>query len=100
MKTVIENVFSAVVEQLVARGYLKLENYFVDGSKVEADANKHKGVWEKRRKRYEQNVKTKIKELLQVIEAENAQEQAEYGEKDLESKGRRRLWGGNCPGFA
>ena len=87
MKGVIEAVFSAVVEQLVEKGYVKLEDYFVDGSKVEADANKHKVVWEKRRQRYEQNVKTKIKELLQVIEAENAQEEAEYGEKDLESKG-------------
>ena len=87
MKTVIDEVFSLVVEQLVAKGYIKLENYFVDGSKVEADANKHKVVWEKRRARYEGNVKAQIKELLAVIEAENAQEQAEYGEKDLESKG-------------
>ena len=87
MKEVIEEVFSAVVEQLVSKGYVKLENYFVDGSKIEADANKHKVVWEKRRKRYEGNVKAKIKELLQVIEAENEKEEAEYGEKDLESKG-------------
>ena len=87
MKGVIEDVFSAVVEQLVAKKYLKLENYFVDGSKVEADANKHKVVWEKRRKRYEGNVKKQIQELLQVIEAENEKEEAEYGEKDLESKG-------------
>lgn len=87
MKAVIETVFSAVVEQLVAKNYIKLENYFVDGSKVEADANKHKVVWEKRRKRYEGNVKKQIQELLQVIEAENEKEEAEYGEKDLESKG-------------
>ena len=87
MKAVIETVFSAVVEQLVAKNYIKLENYFVDGSKVEADANKHKVVWEKRRKRYEGNVKKQIKELLQVIEAENEKEEAEYGENDLESKG-------------
>ena len=87
MKEVIEDVFSAVVEQLVVKGYVKLENYFLDGSKIEADANKHKVVWEKRRKRYEGKVKAKIKELLQVIEAENTKEEAEYGEKDLESKG-------------
>ncbi|MDV7399252.1 IS5/IS1182 family transposase, partial [Arthrospira platensis SPKY1] len=87
MKAVIDEVFSLVVEQLVARGYIKLENYFVDGSKIEADANKHKVVWEKRRARYEGNLKAQIKELLAVIEAENAREQAEYGEKDLESKG-------------
>lgn len=87
MKGVIEEVFAAVVEQLVAKGYVKMENYFVDGSKIEADANKHKVVWEKRRQRYEGRVRKQIKELLQVIEAENEKEQAEYGEKDLESKG-------------
>jgi transposase len=87
MKGVIDEVFSAVVEQLVAKGYIKLENYFLDGSKIEADANKHKVVWEKRRKRYEGDVRVKIQELLAVIEAEHAKEEAEYGEKDLESKG-------------
>jgi len=87
MKGVIADVFTAVVEQLVAKGYVKLENYFVDGSKIEADANKHKVVWEKRRKRYEGQVRKQIKELLEVIEAENAKEEAEYGERDLENKG-------------
>ena len=86
MKEVIEEVFSAVVEQLIAGGYVKLENYFLDGSKIEADANKHQVVWAKRKERYERNVKAKIKELLQVIEAENEREEAEYGEQDLESK--------------
>jgi transposase len=60
MKGVIAEVFSAVVEQLVAQGYLKLENYFLDRSKIEADANKHKVVWEKRRKRYEGRVKAQV----------------------------------------
>ena len=87
MKAVIGEVFGAVVEQLVEKGYVKLENYFVDGSKIEADANKHKVVWEKRRKRYTEGVKGKIAELLKEIEAENEQEEAEYGEKDLEIKG-------------
>ena len=36
MKGVIEEVFSSVLELLVEEGYVKLENYFVDGSKVEA----------------------------------------------------------------
>lgn len=87
MKAVIDEVFSAVLEQLITNGYVKLENYFLDGSKIEADANKHKVVWEKRKERYKQSVKAQIKELLAVIEAENAAEEAEYGERDLEEKG-------------
>ena len=52
MKTVIEDVFSAVLEFLVAVGHVKLEHYFLDGTKIEADANKHKVVWAKRRENY------------------------------------------------
>jgi transposase len=87
MKAVIAEVFSAVVEYLIAGGYIKLENYFLDGTKIEADANKHKVVWEKRKNRYEQNVKAQIKELLKVIDEENEKEEAEYGDRDLEAKG-------------
>src|SRR5512138_399695 len=87
MKGVIGEVFSSVVEYLVAEGYVKLEDVFVDGSKVEADANKHKVVWAKRKDRYEKRVKEQIGEVLEQIEKANAEEQAEYGERDLEEMG-------------
>ena len=87
MKAVIGEVFGAVVEYLVAAGYVKLENLFVDGSKIEADANKHKVVWAKRKERYEKQVKEQVWELLQEIENANDAEQARYGEKDLEEMG-------------
>ena len=83
----IGEVFGAVVEYLVEAGYVKLENLFVDGSKIEADANKHKVVWAKRKERYEKRVKEQIQELLKEIENANDAEQAEYGEKDLEEMG-------------
>ena len=44
MKPVIDQVFGAVVEYLVEEGYVQLEHYFLDGTKVEANANKHKVV--------------------------------------------------------
>ena len=87
MQPVIAEVFSAVVEYLVAGGYVKLENYFADGTKIEADGNKHKVVWAKRKKRYEKGVKEQVNELLKQIEAENEAEEAEYGERDLEEMG-------------
>jgi transposase len=52
MKAVIGDVFAAVLEYLVDAGHVKLENYFVDGTKIEANANKHKVVWAKRRDKY------------------------------------------------
>jgi transposase len=87
MKGVIEEVFTAVVEYLVAEGLVKLEHYFLDGSKLEADANKHKVVWAKRRATYDKRVKEQIKELLKQIEQENEDEEAEYGDDDLEELG-------------
>jgi transposase len=87
MKGVIGKVFNAVVEYLVAEGYVKLEDLFVDGSKIEADANKHKVVWAKRKERYEKRVKEQIQELLEQIEQANEDEQADYGERDLEEMG-------------
>ena len=87
MKEVIGEVFSEVVEYRVDEGYVKLENVFVDGTKIEADANKHKVVWAKRKERYQKRVKEQIQELLEQIEKANEEEQAEYGERDLEEMG-------------
>jgi hypothetical protein len=87
MKAVIEEVFGAVLEYLVAAGQVKLEHYFLDGTKIEADANKHKVVWAKRRENYHKRVQEQIKELLKQIEQVNEDEQAEYGDDDLEELG-------------
>jgi ribosomal protein S20 len=94
MKTVIDDIFAAVMEYLVEQGYVKLENYFLDWTKIEANANKHKVVWEKRTHRYKGRVQQKIQELLQEIDEVNAAENAEYGDKDLEEKGSRGPDGG------
>lgn len=40
MKSVLENVFTAVLQFLVESGYVKLDHYFVDGTKIEANANR------------------------------------------------------------
>jgi len=87
MRQVIEEVFSAVLEYLIAEGHVKLENYFVDGTKVEADANKHKVVWAKKRENYQRRVQEQIKGLLKQIEEVNEEEQEEYGDEDLEEMG-------------
>jgi transposase len=84
MKEVIEEVFTSVLELLVAEGYVKLENYFVDGTKVEANANRHKVVWAKSRAKYQERLREKVQELLKEIDAVNAAEDEEYGDKDLD----------------
>jgi transposase len=87
MQGVIDAVFAEVLQYLVEAGYVQLEHYFVDGTKIAADANQDKVVWAKRTARYQQRVCEQIGELLRQIEQVNADEQAEYGDADLAERG-------------
>jgi transposase len=87
VKDVIEDIFTSVLELLIEEGYVKLDNYFLDGTKMEANANKYSWVWAKNTKRYKQKLHEKVKELIVQIEQVNETENAEYGERDLEEMG-------------
>jgi transposase len=87
LRGVIDEVFGSMVFFLLDHGYIDLEQYFVDGTKLRADSNKHKVVWAKNTKRYKQKVQQKINEMLAEIERTNAQEQERYGERNLEELG-------------
>ena len=52
MKGEAREVFTGVLELLIEEVYGKLENYFVDGTKIGADANMHKVVWAKKTAKY------------------------------------------------
>ncbi len=45
IKDVLEHIFTGVLQLLVESGHVKLEHYFVDGTKIEANANKYTFVW-------------------------------------------------------
>ena len=87
MKDVILDVFSEVVELLIAQKYIKLDNYFLDGTKIEANANKYSWVWGKSTKRYKEKLREKCKELFAAAELANQEENAEYGDENLEELG-------------
>ena len=87
MKDIIGEVFGIVLELLIEQGHVKLEDYFVDGSKLAANARQHSAVWAKNTQRYKQGVQEKIGELLEEIEAVNQAEQEAYGDQDLPEMG-------------
>ena len=91
VKATIGEIFAGVLAILVEGGYIKLENYSVDGTKVEANASKYSFVWAKNAKRYQEQVQAKVAELLETIEQINAAEDAEYGENDLPERGGSKL---------
>jgi len=87
MRGVMEEVFGAVVELLIEEGYIKLEHYFVDGTKIEANANRYRAVWAKNTQRYKAQLQEKIRGLLDEIARVNDAENEEYGDRDLEEMG-------------
>ena len=84
LRGVMESVFAAVTDLLLEKGCVRLEDYFVDGTKIEANAGKYSYVWAKSTKRYKRQVKEKIHQLLREAEAENEAENAKYGDRDLD----------------
>ena len=89
LKEKIEKVFASVLELLIEKGFIKFENYFLDGTKIEADANKYSYIWGKSTKQYKERLQRQIRELLDKIDEINDKENAEYGDSDLEELGER-----------
>jgi len=74
-------------------GYVSLDNYFLDGTKIEANANKYSFVWKKTVVKQKEKLEQKIiKEILDYADKINEEEEKKYGDKDLEemAKGKDR----------
>ena len=63
LKDSIEEIFVSTVKLLNRKGYVSLEKYFVDGTKIESAANKYTFVW---KKAVEKNERTFIPHLENV----------------------------------
>lgn len=87
MRGMVEQVFTFVVSILIEHGHIKMENYFLDGTKIEANANKYSFVWKKATKTFKARLQEQIAELLDHIEDVNEEENRSYGERDLEELG-------------
>lgn len=87
LKETLGRVFGAMVEMLLEAGLIRLEDCFVDGTKIEANANKYSFVWKRSVQKNKTKVKKKINELLKHIDEVQEQENREYGDRDLEEMG-------------
>jgi transposase len=83
MKDVLETVFAAVLDLLVKEGYIKLEHYFLDGTKIEANANRYTFVWKKAVNKHHAKLQEKVKDLFEKIEELEKEEDRQYGGRDL-----------------
>lgn len=87
LKDSIDTLFGSTLELLIEAKLVKIEDYFQDGTTLEADANKHSYVWKKNVKRNKAKLQERIKDLIKHIDAINKKEDEEYGDRDLEEVG-------------
>ncbi|MED0658863.1 transposase [Bacillus smithii] len=67
MKALMDELFEAMIQKLIEENYITMEHYFLDGTKIEANANKYSFVWKKSTLKFEAKLREKIHETLQYI---------------------------------
>lgn len=79
-----EDLFYQLVKKLHKRGEIKYEHLFVDGTKIEANANKYSFVWKKSTNKYQDRLEKKIEAFLPALhERYGISGSAEDAEKHL-----------------
>jgi Transposase and inactivated derivatives len=87
LKDTIEDLFKELLLFLLDHGYVRIEDYFTDGTTFTADANRHQVVWKKNSERYKAIAEVKCQELFKEIDQLNAAEESKYGDRDLQEMG-------------
>lgn len=84
LKDVIEEVFVATAKLLQAKGYIKLENYFIDGTKIESAAGKYTFVWKRATDTNNRKLDDKLKAFVRAINDVNDDETKILGDNDID----------------
>jgi transposase len=81
LKGVLKEVFSQVVHLLIDHGHVTLKEVYLDGTKIEANANRYTFVWGRAIKTSKERIKKQLKELWSYAE-KVAKEELENNEPD------------------
>ncbi|WNS44191.1 hypothetical protein [Paenibacillus sp. MMS20-IR301] len=76
-----------MLQFLADEKYVSLEHYFVDGTKIEANANRYTFVWGKAVSRHKAKLQEKVQALFEGIEAAEKQEEQEHRGQELSELG-------------
>ncbi|MRN56630.1 transposase [Paenibacillus monticola] len=87
MKDVLQTVFTTVLEFLADEKYISLDHYFIDGTKIEANANRYTFVWGKAVSKHKVKLQEQVHALFANIEAAEDQEEHECLGRDLPELG-------------
>src|ERR1039457_3736277 len=75
----LQGLFDQVLQIALQAGTMKLGRVVLDGSKVKANASKHRAMSYGRMQEEEKRLKEEVKRLLEQAEATDAEEDARYG---------------------
>jgi transposase len=74
LKDVLQQIFTEVVQLLVAEGVLNIKELYVDGTKIEANANRYTFVWGKSIKTNKEKISRQLDELWKYAQRVAAEE--------------------------
>jgi len=77
----LQNLFEQVLALALESGAIKLGRVALDGTKVKANASKHKAMSYGRMQEKQQQLKEEVKQLLEQAEAADQEEDGRYGSK-------------------
>ena len=75
----IQSLFEQVLKLALTAGAIKLGRVALDGSKIKANASKHKAMSYKRMKEDQRNLRAEVRKLLEQAAAADDEEDARYG---------------------
>jgi hypothetical protein len=75
----LQNLFEQVLKLALTAGAIKLGRVALDGSKIKANASKHKAMSYKRMKEEERTLRSEVRQLLKQAKAADDEEDARYG---------------------
>jgi len=85
----IHQVFKEIVVSGIKLGIISGKDIFIDHTKVEANANKHKIIWRKNVERRQKSIDEELDDLFDYIDKVNEEEDKIFGDKDLPEKERK-----------
>ncbi|WP_342472262.1 IS1182 family transposase [Metasolibacillus sp. FSL H7-0170] len=83
LKNRMNSLFEQMILLLIEQNYMTMENYFLDGTKIEANANKYSFVWKKATQNFEGKLKEKIQETIQHIQEITESEYIQFNAGEL-----------------
>ena len=77
LEGLIDELFVESIYLLLEQNYIQFDHYFLDGTKIEADANKYSFVWKKSAQKFDARFKEKIQTTLEEIHSITEMEEKE-----------------------